>query len=49
MDRKDQKGELSDLFCDHRVNSVPFPRLRVIPISEVPADVYWFVQDQFVI
>lgn len=38
MNRKNQKGDLSDLFCDHNVNSVPFPKLRVIPVREVPDD-----------
>lgn len=38
MERKDQKFDLADLSCDHNVNSVPFPKLRVIPVREVPDD-----------
>lgn len=38
MKRKKQIGDISDLFCDSNVSRVPFPRLEIIPVREVPDD-----------
>ncbi|WP_079508716.1 hypothetical protein [Mesobacillus jeotgali] len=38
MKRNDKTGDLSDLFCDENINKVPFPRIKVIPVRDVPDD-----------
>lgn len=38
MKRKNHTGDISDLFCDRNVSRVPFPRLEIIPVREVPDD-----------
>jgi len=37
-DKPKQSNDVSDLFCNPDLQSVPFPKLRIVPVREIPDD-----------
>ncbi|RSD28679.1 hypothetical protein [Mesobacillus subterraneus] len=36
--KKQPKNDISDLLCNPNLRSVPFPKLKVIPVRDIPDD-----------
>lgn len=39
-EKKEQKIDLSELLCDPNARTIRLPRLKVIPVSQIPDECY---------